>query len=74
MTYPSDVAEWPSVELTAICRTPGCPAENIPFTGLYYENPEPPIYRGQCGQCGQPIETLLGDSDGQQISGPTRAS
>lgn len=51
--YPTEVSEWPCVTLIATCRTRGCPAEGVPFEGVYFENLEPPLYRGQCGQCGQ---------------------
>ncbi|SED62010.1 hypothetical protein SAMN05428942_2142 [Streptomyces sp. 2112.2] len=61
--YPTEVANWPSVTLIATCGTQGCPAEATPFEGVYFENPEHPLYRGQCGQCGQPI-TDLRTSDG----------
>lgn len=53
--YPTEVADWPSATLTAVCHTAGCRAAGIPFEGVYFENPELPIYRGQCGQCAQPI-------------------
>ncbi len=56
--YPTEIADWPSATFTAICRTPVCRAEGTPFEGTYFENPEPPMYRGQCGQCGQPITDL----------------
>ncbi|WP_405613303.1 hypothetical protein [Streptomyces sp. NBC_00076] len=56
--YPTEIADLPSATLTAICRTRGCPAEGLPFEGTYFENPAPPMYRGQCGRCGQPITDL----------------
>lgn len=56
--YPTEIADWPSATLIAVCRVPGCRAEGIPFEGVYFENLEPPLYRGQCGQCGQPITEL----------------
>ncbi|MFD3618727.1 hypothetical protein ACFWWT_26500 [Streptomyces sp. NPDC058676] len=60
--YPTDIADWPSATLTAVCRTPGCRAEGVAFEGVYFENPEPPLYRGQCGQCEQPITDLRNSS------------
>lgn len=48
----------PSATLVAICRTQECPAQGIPYVGLYYANAEPPTYRGQCMQCGQLITDL----------------
>jgi hypothetical protein len=65
--YPTEIADWPCATLTAVCRTPGCRAEGIPFEGVYFENLEPPLYRGQCGLCGQPI-TDLRSGDGTLLA------
>ncbi|MFH9236024.1 hypothetical protein [Streptomyces globisporus] len=50
----------PSVQLIAVCHTPGCPVEGQEFEGTYYAygNYDPPRYMGQCGRCGQPYTDL----------------
>ena len=60
--YPTEIADWPSATLTAVCRTAGCRAEGVLFEGVYFENLEPSLYRGQCGQCGQLISDLWSSS------------
>lgn len=44
--YPTEIADWPSATLTAVCRTAGCRAEGVLFEGVYFENLEPSLYRG----------------------------
>jgi hypothetical protein len=46
------------VTLVATCRTSGCPSQDQPFVGTYYGNAEPPLYRGLCMGCGQPVSDL----------------
>ncbi|MFC8207927.1 hypothetical protein [[Kitasatospora] papulosa] len=50
----------PSVQLIAVCHTPGCPVEGQEFEGTYYPygTYDPPRYMGQCGPCGQPYTDL----------------
>ncbi|MFE0058650.1 hypothetical protein [Streptomyces sp. NPDC059003] len=48
-----------SQRMIAICRTAACAANGIPYPGTYYAAPEPPIYRGVCMGCGQPITDLV---------------
>ncbi|WP_399559300.1 hypothetical protein OH809_45125 (plasmid) [Streptomyces sp. NBC_00873] len=50
----------PSVQLIAVCHTPGCPVEGQEFVGTYYPygTYDPPRYMGQCGRCQQPITDL----------------
>ncbi|MEV0444614.1 hypothetical protein AB0I84_04335 [Streptomyces spectabilis] len=47
--------------MIATCHTdPGaCPVSGIPFTGTYYAAPEPPLFRGVCMGCEQPITDLV---------------
>lgn len=48
-----------TVLMVATCHTPGCPVEGRPFTAPFYPNPDPPTFRGQCGQCGQPVTDIV---------------
>ncbi|MET9053307.1 hypothetical protein ABZW50_19395 [Streptomyces bacillaris] len=45
--------------MVATCRTPGCPMENIGQIAPFYPRPTPPIYYGECAQCGQPHTDLV---------------
>lgn len=61
-TEPEDYGDDlpPSVQLIAVCHTPGCPVEGQAFEGAYYPygNYDPPRYMGQCGRCEQPYTDL----------------
>ncbi|GHH21972.1 hypothetical protein [Streptomyces lanatus] len=54
-----DEVEPEAAIMVATCHTAGCPAEGEPCVGTYYANAEPPIYRGMCMPCGQPITDLV---------------
>lgn len=47
------------VWMVATCRTPDCSVADMGFTCPMYPNQEPPIYRAQCAQCGQPVTDLV---------------
>jgi hypothetical protein len=47
------------VMMIATCRTPGCPMDGVGITAAFYANSAPPIYRGQCAQCEQPVTDLV---------------
>ncbi|MFF3493745.1 hypothetical protein ACFYWS_20600 [Streptomyces sp. NPDC002795] len=49
--------EQPTV-MKAVCHSEGCPVAEVEFVANMYANAEEPIYRAQCGQCGQPITDL----------------
>ncbi|MFD9190427.1 hypothetical protein ACFWCA_19615 [Streptomyces phaeochromogenes] len=46
-------------KLRATCRNAVCPKSGESITGTYFPNAEPPIYRGWCGECDQPITDLV---------------
>jgi hypothetical protein len=47
------------VLMKATCHTEGCPVDGVTFTVEMYPNAAPPIYRAQCGRCGQPVTDLV---------------
>lgn len=47
------------VKMKVTCHTLGCPVDDVTFTLDVYPNEAPPVYRVQCGQCGQPVTDLV---------------
>lgn len=47
------------VWILATCHTEGCPADGITFRVKMYPNEAPPIFRAQCGRCGQAVTDLV---------------
>ncbi|WP_367575271.1 hypothetical protein [Streptomyces griseoaurantiacus] len=45
--------------MKATCHTPGCPVAEQTFVEPMYPAPAPPVWRAQCGQCGQPVTDLV---------------
>ena len=49
-----DFPDWLSVPGTSTCTTPTCVVFGQPFRVTLHENADG-IFRGMCGQCGNPI-------------------
>jgi hypothetical protein len=68
-----ELAEWPTVDATATCRTPDCPAEGVAFAVRLHVNADG-VYRAACGCCNQQhTELYAGYDDGPVNLAPPRA-
>lgn len=45
--------------MKATCHTEGCPVDGVTFTVDMYPNEAEPIFRAQCGRCGQAVTDLV---------------
>ncbi|MER6109392.1 hypothetical protein [Streptomyces hirsutus] len=45
-------------KMAATCHTAGCPEENVTYVVNMYPNASAPVWRAQCGQCGQTITDI----------------
>jgi hypothetical protein len=43
----------------ATCRTVGCDVEGVTFLAPFMPNVDPPVYRAECAQCGQPVTDIV---------------
>lgn len=51
--------ERPSIIADVTCRAEGCPVAGETFRVKLYENVNPPIYRAQCGPCGNTTPEIV---------------
>jgi len=54
-----DETEPVPVMMTATCHTPDCPMDGVGCVVPMYANAAEPIYRAQCGRCGEPVTDLV---------------
>jgi hypothetical protein len=54
-----DEVEPQPVVMVVTCRTEECPVQHVEYTVPMYPNATEPIFRAQCGQCGNLVSDIV---------------